>query len=132
MKRKIQNATNGLGCDRHLLGLYLIAVENDYEIPKLYTDPSYKKSGGFGNFVISSSCVGLVEQCGFVPPMIKDGYSIFYGIEDERLSMTISSYKSTSETCPDKLYHAIKRALMVFKELLNYENAKKQTAPKMK
>lgn len=35
---------NGMGVDRHLLGLKLIAAANGYKIPDLYSDPSFKLS----------------------------------------------------------------------------------------
>ena len=33
---------NGMGVDRHLLGLKLIATANGFKIPDLYSDPSFK------------------------------------------------------------------------------------------
>lgn len=46
----------GSGCDRHLLGLYLIAMENGLELPEIFTDPSFTRSGGGGNYILSTSC----------------------------------------------------------------------------
>jgi hypothetical protein len=31
------------GCDRHLLGLYLTALEQGEEVPKLFLDPAFIK-----------------------------------------------------------------------------------------
>ena len=33
----------GKGCDRHLFGLAMIAMEAGMETPELFTDPAYKK-----------------------------------------------------------------------------------------
>jgi len=41
-------------------------------------------SGGGGNFVLSTSCVGYTPACGCVTPMCKDGYGFFYSIEPTR------------------------------------------------
>lgn len=40
-------AMTGEGVDRHLLGLKLIARENNLPIPDLYNDPAYTKSTHF-------------------------------------------------------------------------------------
>lgn len=48
-------AMTGGGIDRHLLGLKLIAKENDIKLPELYSDASYVKSTSFR---LSTSQVG--------------------------------------------------------------------------
>lgn len=55
---QMQEACEARGCDRHLLGLYLTAVENGFEIDELFQDDAYRLSGGAGNFVLSTSCIG--------------------------------------------------------------------------
>lgn len=52
----MKEAMKGYGCDRHLLGLYLTAVEQALELPELFIDPSFVKSGGGGNYILSTSC----------------------------------------------------------------------------
>ena len=37
------DAVNAQGCDRHLLGLQAIAMEDGLPMPALYTDPAYTK-----------------------------------------------------------------------------------------
>ncbi|CAG2100244.1 unnamed protein product [Medioppia subpectinata] len=113
------NACNGHGCDRHLLGLYLAALENGVEVPELYTDPSYTRSGGNGNFVLSTSCVGYWNICGSVPPMVENGYSFFYGIEPHQYSFTISSYKSCGETSAQLLQNNLHSALIQMRHILD-------------
>ncbi|KAK3515218.1 hypothetical protein QTP70_010620 [Hemibagrus guttatus] len=68
----------------HLLGLYLIAKEEGLLVPELYSDPLYIKSGGGGNFVLSSSLVGYTTVLGAVAPMVHHGYGFFYRICDDR------------------------------------------------
>ena len=41
-------------------------------------------SGGGGNFVLSTSCVGFSKIIGGCPAMVKDGYGAFYSIEDNK------------------------------------------------
>ncbi len=113
------NASNGYGCDRHLLGLYLTALENGIEVPELFADPSFVKSGGNANFVLSTSCVGYWNICGSVPPMIETGYSFFYGIEPHQYSFTISSYKTCTETSAELLQNNLHSALIDMKKILD-------------
>lgn len=116
------NACNGYGCDRHLLGLYLTALENGIEVPELFADPSFIRSGGNGNFVLSTSCVGYWNICGSVPPMIEAGYSFFYGIEHNQYAITISSYKTCPETSAESLQNHLHSALMDMKRILDLKS----------
>ncbi|MEE6466729.1 hypothetical protein FKM82_007035 [Ascaphus truei] len=74
----------GKGFDRHLLGLLLIAKEQGLALPELYTDPAFTRSGGGGNFLLSTSLIGYTNVHGGVVPMIHDGYGLFYRIRDDR------------------------------------------------
>lgn len=91
-------AQEGKGFDRHLLGLYLIAKEEGHPTPELFTDPLYAKSGGGGNFVLSSSLVGYTTILGAVAPMVHHGYGFFYRIRDDRIVISMSAWKSCHET----------------------------------
>ncbi|CAG2101439.1 unnamed protein product [Medioppia subpectinata] len=119
LRQTMVNACNGRGCDRHLLGLYLTAVENGMEVPELYADTSYTRSGGNDNFVLSTSCVGYGNICRCVPPMVENGYSFFYGIEPHQYSFTISSYKSCGETSAQLLQHNLHSALIQMRHILD-------------
>lgn len=79
----MNEARKGNGVDRHLFGLWCVAYENQMEIPEFYFDPMYTKSGGGGNFVLSTSTLGYTPNCGLVAPMVLDGYGVFYSITDD-------------------------------------------------
>ncbi|KAL5285003.1 CROT family protein [Megaselia abdita] len=79
----MNEARKGNGVDRHLFGLWCVAYENKMEIPEFYFDPMYSKSGGGGNFVLSTSTLGYTPNCGLVAPMVLDGYGVFYSITDD-------------------------------------------------
>ncbi|XP_039661068.1 peroxisomal carnitine O-octanoyltransferase isoform X1 [Perca fluviatilis] len=98
-------AQEGKGFDRHLLGLYLIAKEEGLPTPDLFMDPLYAKSGGGGNFVLSSSLVGYTTVLGAVAPMVHHGYGFFYCIRDDRIVMSISAWKSCHETDAASLFN---------------------------
>ncbi|XP_047454810.1 peroxisomal carnitine O-octanoyltransferase [Mugil cephalus] len=99
------DAQEGKGFDRHLFGLYLIAKEEGRPTPELYMDPLYSRSGGGGNFVLSSSLVGYTTVLGAVAPMVPHGYGFFYRIRDDRIVISISSWKSSRQTDPPSLFN---------------------------
>jgi len=91
-------AQNNEGCDRHLFGLQILAIESGIPMPQLYTDPTYTKSGGGGNYVLSTSFVGYTTVYGGVVPMVEHGYGSFYKIEPEKITIFVSSWASCKET----------------------------------
>uniref|UniRef100_A0A7N8Y5C0 Carnitine O-octanoyltransferase n=1 Tax=Mastacembelus armatus TaxID=205130 RepID=A0A7N8Y5C0_9TELE len=97
-------AQDGKGFDRHLLGLYLIAKEEGLPTPELFLDPLYTKSGGGGNFVLSSSLLGYTTVLGAVAPMVHHGYGFFYRIRDDRIVVSLSAWKSCYETDAASLF----------------------------
>lgn len=106
------------GCDRHLLGLYLIAQEEGEAIPKLYLDPSFIKSGGNGNYILSTSLSGYTVLQGGVAAMHEHGYGVFYSIQRQSMSFIVTSYKSSNETDAKKLYKSICSSLIEMQRLL--------------
>ncbi|XP_029306512.1 peroxisomal carnitine O-octanoyltransferase isoform X1 [Cottoperca gobio] len=104
-------AQEGKGFDRHLLGLYLIAKEEGLPTPELFMDPLYAKSGGGGNFTLSSSLVGYTTVLGAVAPMVHHGYGFFYRIRDDRIVVSITAWKSCRETDAATLYNNFSNSL---------------------
>ncbi|XP_026039841.1 peroxisomal carnitine O-octanoyltransferase-like isoform X3 [Astatotilapia calliptera] len=104
-------AQEGQGFDRHLLGLYLIAKEEGRPTPELFMDPLYTKSGGGGNFVLSSSLVGYTTVLGAVAPMVHHGYGFFYRIRDDRIVISMSAWKSCHETDAPSLFSSFSSCL---------------------
>ncbi|XP_061811439.1 peroxisomal carnitine O-octanoyltransferase-like isoform X1 [Nerophis lumbriciformis] len=101
----------GKGFDRHLLGLYLIAKEEGRPTPALFTDPLYEKSGGGGNFVLSSSLVGYTTVLGAVAPMVHHGYGFFYRINNDRIVISITAWKSCRQTDAVALFNNFSNSL---------------------
>uniref|UniRef100_A0A8C7RW52 Carnitine O-octanoyltransferase n=1 Tax=Oncorhynchus mykiss TaxID=8022 RepID=A0A8C7RW52_ONCMY len=104
-------AQNGKGFDRHLLGLYLIAKEEGLPMPDLFTDTLYCKSGGGGNFTLSTSLVGYTTVLGAVAPMVHHGYGFFYRIGDDRIVASCTAWKSSPETDAEALFQNLVSSL---------------------
>lgn len=104
-------AQEAKGFDRHLLGLYMISKEEGLPVPDLFIDPLYTKSGGGGNFVLSSSLVGYTTVLGAVAPMVNHGYGVFYRIRDDRLVFSVSAWKSCRRTDAATYYNNLSSSL---------------------
>ncbi|XP_063704438.1 peroxisomal carnitine O-octanoyltransferase [Culicoides brevitarsis] len=111
------DARKGKGIDRHLFGLWCAAYENKIPIPELYDDPLYAKSGGGGNFVLSTSTLGYTINIGCVAPMVVDGYGVFYSMLRDCCWLMITTYKSSNETSSEKFQTAFDEVMMEVKEV---------------
>ncbi|XP_022250170.1 peroxisomal carnitine O-octanoyltransferase-like isoform X1 [Limulus polyphemus] len=107
----MKEASENHGCDRHLLGLYMISLEEGFQTPDIFTDLSWTKSGGGGNFILSTSCVGYTPVCGCVMPMHEDGYGVFYSIENHRMTVITTTFKHSGKTDPIKLFYSLENSL---------------------
>lgn len=117
--KMMKDCSTGKGFDRHLLGLLLIAKEEGIPVPELYTDQLFSKSGGGGNFVLSTSLIGYSRVQGVVVPMVHNGYGFFYHIRDDRFLVACSAWKSCPETDAEKLVQQIFYAFQDMIQLMN-------------
>ncbi|XP_071812647.1 peroxisomal carnitine O-octanoyltransferase-like isoform X3 [Apostichopus japonicus] len=114
----MEEAREGRGIDRHLLGLYILALESGEELPAIFTHPSYTKSGGGGNFKLSTSLVGYIPIHGAVSAMCHDGYGCFYGIENDNYRVAVTTYKNCPSTDTMSFYQNLSRSLIIMRSLL--------------
>ena len=109
--RLMNEARKGEGFDRHLFGLWCIATENNIPIPEFYDDPLYSKSGGGGNFVLSTSTLGYSINVGFVAPMVMDGYGVFYSMLNDCIWIIITSYRDSEVTSSKRFYQTFAESM---------------------
>ncbi|XP_045114902.1 peroxisomal carnitine O-octanoyltransferase-like [Portunus trituberculatus] len=98
------------GVDRHLLGLYLLAVEEG-DVPEIFSDPAFAKSGGGGNYALSTSIVGYTDAYGGVAAMTPDGYGCFYSIQLDRISFIVTSFVSSEQSDGSQFSEAVRQSL---------------------
>ena len=115
----MNDAKIGKGVDRHLFALSCLAIENQMPTPELYNDPLFLKSGGGGNFVLSTSTLGYFINIGFVAPMLKDGYGTFYTMLENRIWIIVTTYKESDVTSGKKFYDAFETSMTEIMDLLN-------------
>lgn len=85
--QKMNEARKGQGVDRHLFGLWCVAEENQLDTPAIFQEPLFFRSGGGGNFILSTSTLGSSVNVGYVAPMTTDGYGVFYTITPNRYDL---------------------------------------------
>ncbi|CAF4883392.1 unnamed protein product [Rotaria sp. Silwood1] len=102
------------GCDRHLLGLSMIAHLTGKPF-ELKHDPSWIKSGGDGNFILSTSCLGFNTSLAGTAPMCLNGYGVFYRIGSDAITFFVATYRNCSETNAQALANSIEHTLIEVK-----------------
>lgn len=123
--RLMKEARKGNGIDRHLFGLWCAAYEADIPIPELYDDVLYNKSGGGGNFVLSTSTLGYSINSGYVGPMCLDGYGVFYSITSETIYMNITAFRKSVKTSSQKFSAMFRDCMLETKNLLDRSSTSK-------
>ncbi|KAI8427768.1 hypothetical protein MSG28_002190 [Choristoneura fumiferana] len=109
-------ALQGLGVDRHLLGLKLIALENGIDIHKLYSDPGYVRSA---HMRLSTSQVAC--KCdGFMcyGPLVPNGYATCYNPRDNDVNFATSAFQEHPDTSCDKYRATLEQALQDMHDVL--------------
>ena len=109
-------ALQGRGVDRHLLGLKLMALENDIPLPSFFKSPVVTRTAHFRLSTSQVASANLAFMC--YGPLVEDGYGCCYNPRGKDLIFAISSWKSNPETCSDKFHKSLKEALDHMKEVL--------------
>eukprot|EP00057_Strongylocentrotus_purpuratus_P031781 XP_785639.4 PREDICTED: peroxisomal carnitine O-octanoyltransferase [Strongylocentrotus purpuratus] len=113
----MSDAMQNKGCDRHLLGLYFISDEMGIPPPEIFLDPGFVKSGGGGNFVLSTSLSGYKPCLGMVPPMCQDGYFFSYRILTDKIEFAVVTYKNSSETDNHAIFKHVTQSLIQIRDI---------------
>lgn len=108
-------ASNGNGCDRHLLGLYLIAMLEGKRVPELFEDELVQRTN---NYILSTSCAGYWNVCGGVPPLVEDGYGCFYGIEDNAITFGCTAFSTSRVTDLRSFYQNLVDVLLELRKIM--------------
>ena len=111
-----RQAFNGQGIDRHLLGLKLIAKQENLN-PEFFSDISFSKTNYFR---VSTSQVPnpFLSFMGF-GPVVEDGYGICYNPHESYFNLFLSSFTTCANTVStDKLCRVIIESLKDVKKLV--------------
>ncbi|XP_046676146.1 carnitine O-acetyltransferase-like isoform X3 [Homalodisca vitripennis] len=109
-------ALNGLGVDRHLLGLKLTAISHGLPVPPLFSDPGYLQSL---HMRLSTSQVA-VKSDGFMiyGPLVEDGYGCCYNPRSNDIKFGTTALNSCAETSAVKFVESLDQSLTDMHQLL--------------
>nr|XP_040053614.1 carnitine O-acetyltransferase isoform X2 [Gasterosteus aculeatus aculeatus] len=109
-------AISGQAIDRHLLGLKMVAVENNLSIPDIYTDTAYAKAL---HYKLSTSQVPSQTDCVMCfGPVVADGYGVCYNPMNDHINFAVSSFNTSKDTDAAHLAQAVEGALLDMRTLL--------------
>lgn len=109
-KTYASKAVQGFGVDRHLLGLKLIARENNIApLPDLFKDPGLLASQHMR--LSTSQVASRYDAFMCYGPLTADGYGCCYSPKDDDMWFGISSFKSCKETDTKTFRDHLKAAL---------------------
>jgi carnitine O-acetyltransferase len=115
-KKYVTQAVQGFGIDRHLLGLKLIAKENNLPVPELYSDEGYSKSS---TYRLSTSQVASVYDAFMCyGPLTMDGYGCCYSPRNNDIYFGLSSIKHCADTSTEKFKKSLQESLQLMHQLL--------------
>ncbi|XP_076158300.1 carnitine O-acetyltransferase b [Alosa pseudoharengus] len=94
-------ALQGQGIDRHLLGLKLQAIEEGLSVPSMFMDTAYGlathwklRTGQVPSNTDSVMCFG---------PLVPDGYAVCYNPQSDHIHFSVTAFNCCEETNSEKL-----------------------------
>jgi len=117
-------AVAGLGVDRHMQGLKLIAQEAGKELPAIFSDPGFLKSGRMR--ISSSQVAGASASFLCFGPLADDGYGVCYNPRPSDMLFPCSALRSSPVTSAPAFRDALETSLLDMRSLaLQYGTAAK-------
>ena len=105
--RYTRDAMAGEGVDRHLLGLRILASENESELPGIFADKAYQMS-----WQLSTSQSPTRQLAVGFAQAIDDGYGVSYLIKENSLHFIITSKKSCPDTDSTRFAESLEHSLL--------------------
>ncbi|KAG9333520.1 hypothetical protein JZ751_011448 [Albula glossodonta] len=111
-----EQALEGHGIDRHLLGLKLQAIEKGLSVPRLFMDTAYGlathwklRTGQVPANTDSVMCFG---------PLVPDGYAVCYNPQSDHVHFSVTAFNCCEETNAETLAQTVESSLCHLQELL--------------
>lgn len=118
-RKYMLKAINAQGCDRHLLGLKLIAMEEGMKpLPAIFNE-AYKESC---TWRLSTSSIPCQSYTPGFAAVVNDGYGICYNPRAHRIQSTVCSWFSCKETSSVRMRDAFKESLLEMQNLFLKES----------
>ncbi|KAL8213155.1 UNVERIFIED_CONTAM: hypothetical protein K2H54_061037, partial [Gekko kuhli] len=104
-----EQALDGQGIDRHLLGLKLEAIADGFRVPELFMDTSYAVTS---YWKLSTGQVAARTDCVMCyGPLVPDGYAVCYNPLPAHVNFAVTAFNCCQETNAEHLAGSLQRAL---------------------
>jgi len=115
--RYAKEAAQGFGCDRHLLGLRLLARDAGKDLHPFFKEPSFIRSCHWN---LSTSTLGgkHVTAIGF-GPVVEDGYGVCYNYKPDEVIFAVSAWVNDYRLDADKFLQAVTHYLNEIRLILS-------------
>lgn len=110
--RSTREAMAGKGVDRHLLGLRILASENEPELPSIFADKAYQMS-----WQLSTSQSPARRLVVGYAQAIDDGYGVSYLVKEDSLHFIITSKKSCPDTDSTRFAESLENSLLKMQKI---------------
>jgi len=118
----MNDASNGNGIDRHLLGLMMCAKKNGEAMPEIFLDPSYTASKTFR--LSTSNLTPAPQFYGGFGPVVDDGYGVCYALRNTQMWFSVSSRTNCHSTDTIQFIRALNSSLEDLRALCLQNQAK--------
>uniref|UniRef100_A0A8D2KUN7 Choline/carnitine acyltransferase domain-containing protein n=1 Tax=Varanus komodoensis TaxID=61221 RepID=A0A8D2KUN7_VARKO len=104
-----EQALDGQGIDRHLLGLKLEAIADGFRVPKLFMDTSFAVAS---HWKLSTGQVTARTDCVMCyGPLVPNGYAVCYNPLPAHTNFAITAFNCCEETNAEHLARGLQQAL---------------------
>ncbi|XP_008103907.2 carnitine O-acetyltransferase [Anolis carolinensis] len=104
-----EQALDGQGIDRHMLGLKLEAIADGFRVPELFMDTSYAVAS---YWKLSTGQVAARTDCVMCyGPLVPDGYAVCYNPLPAHVNFAVTAFNCCQETNAEHLAGNIQKAL---------------------
>lgn len=117
----IRDASDGFGCDRHILGMKLIGKELGIEEHPFFALPAHAKTS---HWSLSTSQLPSKHSVTGFGPVVADGYGFFYNLREKELNFHISSLKACKTTDAVKMSKSLRQTLIDIQAMCTAANQK--------
>ena len=118
-RANITNVVNGKSFDRHLFGLYLIALENNLEFPDYLRDVYFRRSSNY--HLATSNTSSQTDSVFAMGPLDNEDmncYGCVYNIKENKIIFGLTSFKSSSKASLREFKNQLEISLMDCKNLI--------------
>nr|CAI5848338.1 unnamed protein product [Callosobruchus analis] len=115
-KEYAQQAVNGMGVDRHLLGLRLLATECGIPVPAIYQDAAFIRSTHMrlSTSQVATKCDGFMCYA----PLTTDGYGCCYNPRPLDMNFGVSAFAEDPDTSASVFREALEDSLRDMRDVL--------------